>query len=230
MEFASISCIRIQVVFLHFAMDTLGSPELPELELTSSTVSPVGVRLLSTPGSAITLRRPQERHAPGMTFTPALRVIPGRPLDLEVDLVDSNFPCARKAASLAAFLSAQARLALRIIGGPHDGVSHVVPITVHASSAGWVARAVIHPSSWAGAESLMLESLELTGRALRLLLAGLPVTVEHGFSHDPAYAGAVYRAAEAGDVPALEAALAAGGSTEEKHEVSGAGTLARSTY
>ena len=48
----------------------------------------------------------------------------------------------------------------------------------------------------------------------------LPVTLQVGYNHAPAPEGAVYAAAEAGDVPALQAALDAGGSTEEADEVS----------
>ena len=60
-------------------------------------------------------------------------------------------------------------------------------------------------------------SLSLVGRPLPCDC--LPATLRVGYNHAPAPMGAVYGAAKAGEVPALQATLDAGGSTEEAEEV-----------
>ena len=78
------------------------------------------------------------------------------------------------------------------------------------------------PGPWkADAASLTVVSLSLAGRLLPSDC--LPATLPVGYNHAPAPAGAVLEAAMAGDVPALHAALEAGGSTEEACEVRGWG-------
>ena len=67
--------------------------------------------------------------------------------------------------------------------------------------------------------SVTVVSLSLAGRPLPCDC--LPATLQVGYNHAPAPAGAVFAAAMAGDVPALQAALDAGGSTEEAGEVCG---------
>ena len=96
-----------------------------------------------------------------------------------------------------------------------------VPTRVKArlSGGGWTARALASPSAWADAVSVTVVSLSLAGRPLPCDC--LPATLQVGYNHAPAPAGAVFAAAMAGDVPALQAALDAGGSTEEAGEVCG---------
>ena len=90
---------------------------------------------------------------------------------------------------------------------------HSVPVSVRLADDSWVARALIHPASWADTASVAVVAFTLAGRSLPCDC--LPATVAVGFIHAPALEGAVHAAAKAGDVPALRAALDAGGSTKE---------------
>ena len=78
------------------------------------------------------------------------------------------------------------------------------------------------PGPWkADAASITVVSLSLAGRPL--FCDCLPATMRVGYNHSRAPAGAVFAAAGAGDVPALWAAIEAGGSTEEADRVCGRG-------
>ena len=96
-----------------------------------------------------------------------------------------------------------------------------VPIALRLcpSDGDWVARALVHPATWADAASVTVVALTLAGRPLTC--DALPATLRVGYNHTAAPALAVYRAAKVGDVPALQAALDAGGSTEEADGVGG---------
>ena len=96
-------------------------------------------------------------------------------------------------------------------------VSVCVLYTVRRSGGDFVARALMHPSSWVDAACMTLLSLTLAERPL--LRCCLPATLPVGYNHAPAPAGAVFAAARSRDIPALHVALNAGGSTEEVDEV-----------
>ena len=83
----------------------------------------------------------------------------------------------------------------------------------------WVIRALIRPAAWAEAASVTVVSLSLVDRLLSC--DSLPATLRIGYNHAPTPTGAVLEAAKAGDAAALQAALDAGGSTEEADEVRG---------
>ena len=85
----------------------------------------------------------------------------------------------------------------------------------------WVIRALIRPAAWAEAASVTVVSLSLVDRLLSC--DSLPATLRIGYNHAPTPTGAVLEAAKAGDAAALQAALDAGGSTEEADEVRGNG-------
>lgn len=81
-----------------------------------------------------------------------------------------------------------------------------------------IARACILPGTWAHAKAITVVSLVFADQPMSS--ERLPVTLRVGFNHAPAYARAVYAAAKAGNMPALQAALDDGGSTEEADYVS----------
>ena len=100
------------------------------------------------------------------------------------------------------------------IWGPTGPVSVTVPLS---SDKRLVARMLVPPHLWAGASSIVIESLTFAGRPMLCDL--LPATAHVGFEHAPAPAGEVYYAAARGDVQDLIDALGAGGSIEEADEV-----------
>ena len=121
------------------------------------------------------------------------------------------------AGSMACWLSAHALLSVIVRDARGLRLLHCVPLSVRPSGGSWIARALIRPAAWADAVSVTVVSLSLAGRPLHY--DSLPATLRVGYNHSPAPAGAVLAAAKAGDVPALQAALDAGGSTEEADEV-----------
>ena len=119
---------------------------------------------------------------------------------------------AQFASSVARCLSSHAEISLIIEAGPSSTL-FLAPISARPSDRGWIAHAIIHPTSWTDAACVTVVSLSLAGRFLPCDC--LPTTLRVGYNHAPAPAGAVYRAAKACDVLALQAALDAGGSSEE---------------
>ena len=144
------------------------------------------------------------------------RVHHGRPLDIELATV-GRMPGIDATVSLAHWLSAYARLgiAVDVPGCPCEILS--LPVTVFHHGDVWILRALMNPVTWATAGSVSLTSITLAGRPL--LHECLPAILHVGFNHEPAHACAVHSAAQAGDVLAVQAALDAGGSTEEADEV-----------
>ena len=154
-----------------------------------------------------------------ITGVPA-RVHADRPLELDLPSVGLGAD-ASAAVSMASWLSAHACLAIavEVPGQPRVEVS--LPISAGPSGSRLILRALVRPSAWANAVSVTVVSLSLAGRPLPSDC--LPVTLRVGYNHAPAPEGAVYEAARDGDVAALQAALDAGGSTEEADEVRGSG-------
>lgn len=146
------------------------------------------------------------------------RVVPvDRPLEIELD----HGPCSDVLAfeSFARCLSSHALLSVCIATQGRALTYVSAPADVRLSSDGaWNLRALVHPASWTDADSVTVLSLTCAGRPLPC--KGLPATIRVGYDNTPAPAGAVLAAAKAGDVLALQAALIAGGSTEEADEVS----------
>ena len=191
-------------------MSTLpvGPLEIPTLsmEQCDSASSAIEAVLFSPYASALSL-----------TGVPAL-VLTDRPLELKlaaVGLVAGD----GVAESIASWLSAHACLAIavEVAGQPREEV--FLPVSARPSRGSWIARALVRPTAWADAASLTVVSLSIAGRPLPCDC--LPATLPVGYNHVPASAGAVFAAAEAGNVPALKAALDACGSTEEAVEVRG---------
>ena len=145
-----------------------------------------------------------------------LRVHADRPLELELTAVGLGAG-AGVAVSIASWISAHARLVIAVsMPGQRRGVKSV-PVTARPSGGSWIIRALARPSAWADAVSVTVVSFSLAGRPLTCDI--LPVTLRMGFSHAKTPAGAVLKAAKAGDGPALWAAIEAGGSTEEAEAV-----------
>ena len=178
------------------------------MEPCHSATSAIESRLFSPYPSSLSLKE-----------VPA-RVHADRPVELE--LADVGLGAGAGASvDIASWISAHTCLAIavEVPGQPRGEVS--VLVNARPSGGSWIARALVRPSAWANAASVTVVSLSLAGRPLPCDC--LPATLQVGYNHAPAPAGAVYAAARAGDVPALRAALDAGGSTEEADEVRGGG-------
>ena len=161
-------------------------------------------RLVSPSARALVLRVPT-------------RVYANAPLEMEVADSGNGAAMDASAASVGRWLSAHAKVSLVVaIKGQLDA-SYSVPVAVRPSGEGWIARVLFDPAVWADTASITVVSLSLDG--LPLVFDCLPATITVGFNHAPAPAGAVHAAAKAGDVVALQAALIAGGSTEEANAV-----------
>ena len=150
-------------------------------------------------------------------------VLAGRPLEIEIS---SPSACASASLieSVARFMSAHARVEISIASPGRSHASHELPLEVRPSGSGngWIARALLLPSSWTDATSVSVEVLLLSRRPLPSdCLSGncLPATLRVGYNHAPAPAGAVFEASNSSDTLALQAALDVGGSTEETNGV-----------
>ena len=171
-----------------------------------STTSTIETRLVKpSPSEFVLSRIPSLVHA-------------DRPLELEVAAVELS-EGADAAESVASWISAHAvlQMSVEVPGQPRGEVS--VLVTARPSGGGWTARALVRPAAWANATSVTVLSLSLAGQPLPGDF--LPVTLRVGYNHSPAPAGAVFAAAKAGDEAALDAAIEAGGSTEEADTVRG---------
>ena len=135
-----------------------------------------------------------------------------RPLEMIISALGTH-PGNSAAASLAHCISSRIYLTVTVQLRNKSRVAFSVPAAVRPARDSWVARALKHPMYWADAESITITSCTLAGRPLLGDL--LPATIQVGFNHASARAGAVHAAAKSGDVSALQAALTAGGSTEE---------------
>ena len=175
--------------------------DIPDLCLATfdTTTSAIEARLVCPSASSIELTRlPARLHA-------------DRPLDIEL----ASVGLATQADTVARWITAHTRLSVAI----RHSTSSIqdVPITTRRSGGGWIVRALVRPSAWADADNVTVVSLSLAGQPLPCDC--LPATLQVGYNHAPAPAGAVLAAAKDGDVPALRVALDAGGSTEEADEV-----------
>ena len=186
---------------------SVGPHEIPELcmGLCDRTTSSIDARLVAPSASSLCITRvPSDFYA-------------DRPLTIQLAVAGLCVD-APMAASVAAWLSMQILLHITVDKTGRPCSSYTVPVSVHPSrGGGWIARAIIRPSAWADAASVTVVSLSLAGRPLHSDC--LPATMRVGNNHAMAPAGAVFAAAEAGDVAALQAALDAGGSTEEASRV-----------
>ena len=172
---------------------------LPCVDATSA----IEASLISPSASALTWSRmPGRLHA-------------DRPMDIEVAAV--GLEPGPAATSVARWLSAHALLTIAVEEAGQRRGSFTCPLSVHSCAGGWLARALIRPSAWANAASVTIVSLTLAGLAISCDC--IPAILRVGYNHAPAAAGAVFRAAKAGDMAALQAALDAGESTAEKDEV-----------
>lgn len=118
---------------------------------------------------------------------------------------------------MAHWLSAHPRLAISFEAPGQTRAEVYLPVTARPSCGGSILRVLVRPAAWADASSVTVVSLSLAG--LPHPCEFLPATLRVGYNHALAPAGAVLEASKAGDVPALQAALDAGGSTEEADEV-----------
>ena len=147
-----------------------------------------------------------------------------RPLELELAAVRQGEDT-DAAESVASWISAHALLQISVEAPRQPQGEVSVLVKARPSGGRWNVRALIHRAVWANAASVTVLSLSLAGRPL--LCDCLPVTLRVGYNHAPAPEGAVFAAAQACDLPALEAAIEAGGSTEEADEVRGGGKIVR---
>ena len=156
--------------------------------------------------------------AAAFTMVPA-RVHADRPLEVELAAVGLG-ACDDNAVSIARWISSHAHLVIAVDVPGRPKAAYEIPLSARPShGGGWMARALIRPAAWANADSVTVVSLVFAGRPLPCDC--LPATLPAGYNHAPAPAGAVMSAAKAGDAKALEAALEAGGSTEEADTVRG---------
>lgn len=141
-------------------------------------------------------------------------VLADRPIEFEFTLA-GLLSDAHALAQFARYISTHANLSVavapEVTGQTCSRIS--APVSVCQSGERRVARALIRPSAWSSATALTVESLTLAGRHLPQVC--LPATLRVGFNNAPAPGGEVLAAAKAGDLAWLQAALAAGGSTEE---------------
>ena len=176
------------------------------IESFSVTISAIEARLVSPSASEeVLIRVPRLVHS-------------DRPLDIEVTAVRQRFDgndCA--SLSVARWMTAHARLSIAVEAPEQHGVEVSVPVAARPCSGGWIARALMRPAAWADAASVTVVSLTLAGRPMPCDC--LPATLRVGYNHSPASEGEVIEAAQADDVAALQAALDAGGSTEEADAV-----------
>ena len=153
-----------------------------------------------------------------------------RPLEIEL-AVGFGAGAGVEPVSAARWISDHARLMIDVKIG-RKVASHSVSLSARPSGGGWIARALIRPASWADTGTITVVSLSLAGRIQPC--QSLPATLKvFHYIHKRARKGAVLRAAQDGDVPALRAALDAGGSTEEADEVRpviGMGTMAHAPH
>lgn len=187
----------------------VGPVALPELELVSSPSAPTGLRLCAPTADDFPL-----------TFkldTPPTHLIWGRPLEISFSSVDDNATDA-----FARFIEQHLRVVVSVAATSGDAAEPdaTASLAVIARSTDYGRRVAVRasPSSWALASAITLLELLLAGSSLPI--ASLPARIRVGFNHDPSGLGAVYTAAQRGDVGALKTALTAGGSTEELNDVS----------
>jgi len=133
-----------------------------------------------------------------------------RPLDIELD-IRGHHPDSYAAATVAHSFSVHANF-VAILEGQAQSSSFTAQVSVFPSGERWIARVLTPPSSWDNAE---LANVSITLGQQSLPCEVLQATIRVGYNHASAPAGAVLAAAKAGDGPALQAALDAGGSTEE---------------
>ena len=185
-----------------------GALEIPAVKLSmgpcDSTTLAIEARLVSPSASALAL-----------TKVPAL-VLADRPLEIELATVGQSGGASVEE-SVASWISAHALLHISVDTPGHPRANVSLHVKARPSGGGWIARALVRTAAWADASSVTVHSLSLAGRPVPCDC--LPVTLRVGYNHAPAPEGAVYAAAQAGDVVALQAALDAGGSTEEANGV-----------
>ena len=182
--------------------------ELPalDLDLFQSPASTIDAHLVSPSASTLVLE---------LTGIP-LVVLRDRPLEIELSAV-SLHPHLPPVVSVARIISTHALLTVAVEVKGRPCISYTVPVSLRPSVSGWIARALIRPASWAVATSVTVVSLALAGRPLPI--SRLPATLRVGYNNAPAPGGDVVSAAKRGDVGAMQAALDAGGSTEEADKV-----------
>ena len=183
-------------------MSTLSSAplEVTQLELNPyQTSAALQTNLVSPAAGSIYLSR-----------LPSVIMV-NRPLELEFAVAGAeDIPAS---SSVASCISAHTILSFVVTFQGYSSVFESVRVSVRPSVSRYIARVLIRPASWTNATSITVASLShgwLSSQA-----DCLPATLRVGYSHDLVPEGRVSAAAKAGDVAALQAALDAGGSTEE---------------
>lgn len=192
--------------------------EPPLLGVVSDLGAPLGCVVCALAPDDIRLEPPPER------------ILPGRPVDLLFTPRSGLALTPDAAQGIVVCLETHLRVAVNF--SSDEGVA-TPPVSVRAVGDGWRVRVLIRTSPAAPTGALLatnsspitINALTLAGQPLPSAL--LPAVVLFDFNHDRAPRGDVWEAAAKGDVPALMAALAAGGSTEEADRVSPACTVLR---
>ena len=179
-------------------------------------IADMGMEPFPSSNSAILARLVSPSAASLIVSHLPTHVLAHRPLEVEFAAVGID-SCV--IAAVARWLSVHIHIAIsvKVLGQPN--ANYTAPLSARQSARGWIARALIHPATWTDAVSVSIVLLTLAGK--HLPCHSLPATLRVGYNHDPEPMRAVYLAAKAGDVPALQAALDAGGSTEEANRVRG---------
>ena len=137
-----------------------------------------------------------------------------RPLEIELKSTDLHQEIHPLASSL---IATHCRLSVAVENGKQPPIAISSSVSVRMSGGRLFARALIHPARWIDATHVTVISLALAEKPVACDC--FPFTMRVGYNHAPAPAGALLAAADAGDLAALQAALDAGGSTEEADQV-----------
>ena len=116
--------------------------------------------------------------------------------------------------TVSRWISTHASLSIDICG--KSRATYSVPVSARPSGDEWIALALLRPVVFADATPMTLGSILFAGQPLPFYR--LPATLRVGYN-SPTSAVAVYEAARDGIIPAQQAALDAGGSTEEADTV-----------
>ena len=186
---------------------------------SSLFVGPLGVRELlvapfPSPTSAIEARLVSPAPSDLRLTRVPTRLQSDQPLQIEFLLFGLG---AGSSPASIDWLSDHILLSLTISGESQTSLS--VRFSLRLLGSVWVARALIRPTLWDKAASVTLVSILLAGHQVPSEF--LPRTLQVGYNHASDPEGMVFEAAKAGNVPGLQGALDAGGSTEEREQVRG---------
>ena len=143
-------------------------------------------------------------------------VLPGRPIEFTLGVIDLHESTPAPEIPPWLLLSLRVSVLVTTDAGPYrnDAYCTVLKETDRTLRV----RVLLHPSIWAGASALAIDAIMIDQSPVPS--PHLPKALTIRFNHECSAAGSLWAAASDGDVSGLEAALAAGCSTEETQDVS----------